>query len=238
MILGFSSGCLYKTHGGLARETFDIFRNIGCNAIEIMCHGIADLPQLAEITLKDLRGFEHISLHAPIFKNISEEELEKMLLQLEKVHQKIGFAYVVIHPDTVSNWEIFSRFSIPFAIENMDKRKGSCKNVADLRKIFEQADAKMVLDVNHCFSNDPSMKLASEFVEAFRGRIAGIHLSGFETLHDLLYKTQQREILDAVFDKNIPIIIESGCLSVDDAKKEYLYIKNKLGANNQMQNYA
>jgi len=228
MILGFSSGCLFKTHDGMAGETFDVFKKIGCNAIEIMCHDVADIPKLAEISLEDLRGFEHISLHAPIFKDISAEELEKMLRHIETAHKIIGFAYVVVHPDKITDWKIFSDFSIPFAIENMDNRKETCRNVADLKKVFEQVDMKMVLDVNHCFSNDPTMKLAGEFVEAFRERIVGIHLSGFETFHDPLYKTQQREIMDAVFDKNLPIIIESGCQSVDDVEKEYEYIKNNL----------
>jgi len=228
MILGFSSGCLYKTHDGMAAETFEAFRSIRCNAIEIMCHGVADAPKLAEISPEDLRGFEHVSLHAPIFKDASAAKLEEMLRHIEAAHKRLGFAYVVVHPDLTTDWKIFSRFDLPFAIENMDNRKESCRNVADMKKVFEQINAKMILDVNHCFSNDPTMKLAGEFVEAFRDRIVGIHLSGFETFHDPLYKTQQREIMDAVFNKNIPIIIESGCDTVDDAKKEYEYIKNNL----------
>jgi hypothetical protein len=229
MLLGFSSGCLYKTHDGLAQETFDIFKKSGSNAIEIMCHGIADLPRLLEISPEDLRGFEHVSLHAPILGGtIPEAEMRRVLGCIEEAHRKLGFAYVVIHPDTVTDWKIFTEFAIPFAVENMDNRKKSCRNVEDLRKVFAQSDLGMVLDVNHCFSNDPTMQLASDLIAAFRERIVGFHLSGFETFHDLLYKTQQQEILDAVFDTKLPIIIESGCELVTDVAKEYEYIKNKL----------
>ncbi len=228
MLLGFSSGCLWKTHNRLAKETFDIFKSAGSNAIEIMCFDMADAPLLKNIPLEDLRGFEHVSLHAPIFANVSDEELGEILHQIEIAHQKIGFAYVVVHPDTISNWDVFAKFSIPFAIENMDNLKTSCKSVADLEKIFQQIDVKMVLDVNHCFANDPTMKLAGEFMEAFRDRIVGFHLSGFETFHDPLYKTQQQGILDAIFDKKLPIIIESVCDSIEEINNEYLYIKNKL----------
>lgn len=228
MILGFSSGCLYKTHDRIGREIFDIFRSPGCNAIELMFHDLADAPRIAEISKDELAGFEHVSLHAPKFDDLSEKELEETLDLIEATHQRIGLDYVVIHPDTVSNWKVFSKYSFPIAVENMDNRKEAYKDVADMEKLFSQVDVKMILDVNHCFSNDPTMKLAYDFIEAFRDRIVGFHLSGFETFHDPLFKTQQQEIMDAVFDKNLPIIIESGCESVEDVEREYEYIKNKL----------
>lgn len=228
MILGFSSGCLYKTHDRLGRETFEIYRKTGSNAIELMVHDVEDLPKLKEITREELAGFEHVSLHAPKFDGLSEKELNDVLRQIEAAHQKLSLEYVVIHPDIISDWKIFSDFSFPVAVENMDDRKESCRNVEDMQKVFEQIDAKMILDVNHCFSNDPTMKLAYDFIEAFRDRIVGFHLSGFETFHDPLYKTQQQEILDAIFDKNIPIIIESGFEKEEEVEKEFEYIKNKL----------
>jgi len=228
MILGFSTGCLYKTHNSLAKETFDVFRKTGCNAIEITCRGIDSISKLSDITTEDLKGFEYISLHAPDFGDISEEKLEEALRQIEDAHRKLDFKYIVIHPDKIKNWKIFSKFSIPFAIENMDNRKESNRDVDDLKKVFEQIDAKMVLDLNHCFVNDNSMKLANDFVETFGNRIVEIHLSGFDWLHEPLYRTQQKEILNAVFDKNLPIIIESGCETVEDVEKEYRYVKNYL----------
>ncbi|MDO8240821.1 MAG: hypothetical protein Q7T51_02500 [Candidatus Moranbacteria bacterium] len=228
MILGFSSGCLHKTHDRMAKGTFDVFRKLGCNAIEIMCYDVESVSRLAEISLDDLQGFEHISLHAPLLQEVSAEDLEGVLRQIEVAQKRIGFAYVVVHPDKSIDWKTLSKFAIPFAVENMDNRKDFYRNVADLQELFAQFDAKMVLDLNHCFVNDSTMQLAKEFVKAFPDRIAGIHLSGFETFHDPLHKTQQQEILDAVFNKNIPIIIESGCETELDVEKEYLYVKNKL----------
>lgn len=228
MILGFSSGCLWKTHDRMAKETFDVFRKLGCNALEIMYYDVESVSRLAEISLDDLQGFEHISLHAPLLQEVPAQDLEGVLRQIEAAQKRIGFVYVVIHPDKSIDWKTLSKFAISFAVENMDNRKEAYRNVFDLQELFAQFDVKMVLDLNHCFVNDSTMQLAKEFVEAFSDRIAGIHLSGFETFHDPLYKTQQQEILDAVFSKNIPIIIESGCETELDVEKEYLYVKNKL----------
>jgi hypothetical protein len=86
----------------------------------------------------------------------------------------------------------------------------------------------MVLDLNHCFTNDPSMRLAAEMYAAFGKRISMVHISGFEKLHEPLSRTKQLEILTAIPDKNLPIIIESGCDNIEEAKKEYEYIKNFL----------
>jgi len=225
MIIGFSSGCLHKTHDRFVRETFDVFRNLGCNALEIMFHDFEDAEKLEALSPEDIRGFEYVSLHAPAFERIPEGELRGVLEKIERACLRLGIDSVVMHPDKFKDWGVISEFAIPLAIENMDNRKESCKNAEDLRKIFEETDARMVLDLNHCFSNDPSMKLADELIEVFQDRIVEIHLSGFETFHDPLFKTRQQEILEKVFDKDILIIIESGCETVEDAKKEYAYIK-------------
>lgn len=228
MILGFSSGCLYKTHDRLAKETFDIFKSTGANAIEVMCASVDNISRLLEISLSDLEGFEYVTLHAPNLGIVSQEDLESALENFEEAQGKFNFKHVVLHPDGIENWEVFSKFNIPWAIENMDQRKESGKDVADMKKVFEELNAKMVLDLNHCYVNDSSMELAQDFVEEFKDRIVEIHLSGFETLHEPLFKTKQKEILGAIYDKNIPIIIESGCETVDDVKKEYEYVKNHL----------
>lgn len=229
MILGFSSGCLYKTHKRIAGDTFDALKSTGANALEIICEGVESISELSDIDPRRLEGFEYVSLHAPNLGGFTNEELEKYLEEIEEAQQKFNFNCVVLHPDGIENWEIFSRFNIPWAIENMDQRKDFGGSVEDLREVFEQIDAKMVIDLNHCYVNDNSMGLASDFTEAFGDRITEIHLSGFEWLHEPLFRTRQSEILEAIHDKSLPIIIESGCETVGDAKKEFEYIKSYLG---------
>jgi len=225
MLLGFSTGSLYKTHDALSPETFDIFRRIGANAIEIMCHDYESSAKLALLTESDLRGFEYVSLHAPSFESYSESEIVKILETISEAHKKIGFNVIVLHPFETMNWDVFKQYDLPFAIENMDWRKSFGKYVESLKDIFEKFDAPMVLDLNHCYTNDPSMQLATDIVQNFAGRIKEIHLSGFETLHEPLFKTKQQEILNAIPDKRLPIIIESGLETAQEAQQEFEYVR-------------
>src|SRR3989339_861897 len=121
----------------------------------------------------------------------------------------------------------FQDFNIPMAIENLDNNKRAFKAVADIGKIFKLLPkCRFVLDVNHCKANDPSMGLAQDFIDSFKDRIVEIHVSGFRVYHYPIYKTKQTEILDAIHNPNLPMIIESACKSEQDAKNEIEYIKS------------
>ena len=228
MKIGFSTQCL-KNCDRFAPETFDIFRKMGCNAIEIFWrNGMEEFKKLAAIKADDLAGFEYISIHAPSFYKFGETEIIEILKGLSEIHQRIKFKAVVIHPYETMNFDILRQFDLPFKLENMDWQKDFGKYADSLEDIFSKFDAGMVLDLNHCFTNDPSMRLAQDMAETFGGRIEEIHLSGFEKLHEPLFKTKQTEILQAIPDKRLPIIIESGCENIEEAKKEFEYVKNFL----------
>jgi hypothetical protein len=223
MFLGFSTGSLHKVYENISKENFEVFRSLGCNAIEIYCLDDKDLEKLIlEIKPGDLGGFSYVSLHAPMITNIETLEL------LQKAHDIFHFNLVVIHPDEIESWNIFSKFTFPFAIENMDWKKEIGKYLESMQDIFSKIDAPMVFDVNHCYTNDPSLRLAHDMAEMFKDKIKEIHLSGFEKYHEPLFKTKQLEILQAIPDKNVPIIIESECETIEDVKKELDYIKKFL----------
>jgi hypothetical protein len=223
MHIGFSTGCLPEDYGSISKKTFDFFQSLGCNAIEISCSDDKDLEKLIlENEPHDFNNFAYVSLHAPMITNIGTLEL------LQKAQDIFNFNLVVIHPDEIESWNIFSKFTFPVAIENMDWEKEIGKYLESMQDIFSKFDVPMVMDINHCFTNDPSMSLAHDMAKTFNGRIKDIHLSGFEKSHEPLFKTKQLEILQAIPDKNIPIIIESKCETTEDAKKELEYIKNFL----------
>lgn len=231
MKIGFSSGCLNKTHDRLSPKTFDILRNIGCNAIELMWRSPEGISKLEQLTKDDLKGFEYVSIHLPksIFAN-NIDKTKHFLSRIEQVHKHLEFDTAVLHPDQVSNWSFFQTTTLPIAIENMDARKKNCKNVKDLQKVFQNIDAKMVLDLAHTFDNDPTMKLGKDLVSAFGERICEIHISGYNyrELHDPIHLSKQTQILDAIPSTSLPIIIESVCLNEDEVRKEFEYIKNYL----------
>ncbi len=56
MIIGFSTGCLYKTHDALDPATIDLFRRKDCSAIEIMVHRVSDIDKFITLKPSDLQG--------------------------------------------------------------------------------------------------------------------------------------------------------------------------------------
>lgn len=228
MIIGFSSGCLYKTHDPLDPVTIDIFKKHKCNAIEIMIHRVSDIDKFKKLKTSDIEGFGYTSIHAPIYKGEGIKEYVGVIQAIAEMHTKVIFNTVVLHPDMFDDFSFLERFDLPFAVENMDNRKMTCKDVESLQQFFNKFDMPMVLDVNHAFTNDPTMKLAEDLVGSFRPRIEEIHLSGFNSFHDPLYKTKQKLIIDAIPDINLPIIIESGLDSVEEVDIELNYIMQSL----------
>lgn len=224
MLLGFPTGCI-KTLDPIAKETFAVFRGLGCNAIELTCKDDESIAKLInEIKSEDLSGFEYVSLHAPAIYN------EYTFGLLQKAQEIFHFDTIVIHPDEIESLNMLLGTNLPFAIENMDWRKEIGKYVDSMQAIFEKIDVSMALDLNHCFTNDPSMHLATEMYAAFGKRIKEVHVSGFEKLHEPLFRTKQLGILSAIPDRNLPIIMESGCADLEEVKKEYEYVRAFLNS--------
>ena len=124
--------------------------------------------------------------------------------------KKVRLDLVVFHPDTVEDFSVFENLGFNIGFENMDNRKKSCKSVDDIESVMlRNNDFKFILDLNHCYTNDSSMKLALEFYERLGNRISQIHLSGFRELHDPLFETEQLEIIRSIQSFDVPIIVES-----------------------------
>lgn len=234
MIIGFSTGCLYRTkkYHRVSKEIVEAYRSLGCNAIEFNCIQPENFAAILEtIRKEDLSGFTHVSIHAPAFGRLGQEEIENSLELAQRVFEKLEFDNFVVHPDEVADWKMFSGYSLPISIENMDNRKLVGATVESMEEIFKAYDAPMTLDLNHCYANDPSMKLAYGMVDKFKSRINEIHLSGCDdkkqpSCHDPLYQTRQEEIMRVMPVGNIPIIIESVVSDMEEAGCELEYIKN------------
>jgi hypothetical protein len=224
-IIGFNSGVLHHSITPISKEMLSIIRETGSNAIELGYSKTDRSNHLKNLKILDFRGFSHISIHAPSnFTYGNNKETIETLDLIQKAHNKFNFSCVVLHPDLVSDWRIFKNYNLPFAVENMDYRKKFGKTVEDLEKVFQNNHYGFVLDLNHAYSNDKTMKLASEFYEKFRDRLCEIHLSGFQKYHEPLFITKQDEIIRALPKKEVPIIIESVCDSKEDMDKELGYI--------------
>jgi len=171
-------------------------------------------------------------LHAPELSNIQDENHE-ILKEVQVGARRLGINNIIFHSNSIKDWSIFSRYSFKVLIENTDIRNKTGKDVKDFRKIFRNYNLDIVLDLNHGYTNDRSMKLADDFINNFKHRICEYHISGFlgtdlENRHVPLVKTRQNIILDSIYNKNLPLIIESECESIAEAKREFNYIKNYL----------
>jgi len=229
--LGFSSSFLSPVYSGVSKEVVKMCQNMGCDAIELHClpEEIDRFDKLFELTSDDLNDFQFISFHAPL-KGKKEKEITEIIEKIGKLHNSFHFDAVVVHADLFENQNLFKSFNLPFSVENMDNQKKSGRTLESMKEIMSRNDFKVTLDINHAFVNDPTLKLAQDLWREFKDRISHFHLSGFKSqgLHDPLVQTKQIEFIDFVFDKNLPIIIESFCQNLAQAKAEFNFIKSSL----------
>lgn len=228
MIIGFSTGVVHKQMN--TKEATNLIRSIGCNAVEL---GFVRKQRIGDgwmnmLTAEDLNGFDFVSVHAPSdLEYKKDRQTSDVLDGLKKLNKIRPLDLVVFHPQKEMDLSLFTNLPYPVSFENMDHRKDFGKDLKDLKKVFSfSKQFKMTLDLNHVFTNDTTMKLADEFYKEFGDRIAEIHLSGFEKLHEPLYKTKQLEIINKV-KSNIPIIVES-VMDQIEIKNEKDYILNNI----------
>ncbi len=228
MLIGFTTG---KTDKLSFEQKVKIFHDVGCTAIELSILDVNNIPEvLAGLPLFTQYPFLYYSVHAPArdFTFRNDERTTYVLDSIQKMHDALGLSTIVVHPDKIEDWNVFDAYHLPFALENMDHRKNIGQTVENLKELFQKMNVPMVLDVNHCYANDPTMQLATDMDIAFHDRIIEVQLSGFDTLHDPLYKTKQTAIIDAIPDKTLPIIIESPSDSIEEINAEYTYILEHL----------
>ena len=227
--IGLTTGVLYKSSYDIV-ERLNAVMDIGCEVVELGFVKINDFTEreVGKIKPEHLKDFKYVSLHAPVIHYGYNQETARVFELIKKINRIRPLDLVVFHPDTVINFGVFDDAAFNVGFENMDRRKQSHKTPEDFELIMVRDESfRFVLDVNHVFSNDPSMLLAAEFYRKFRDRISQIHLSGYKGYHDPLFKTEQVEIIRAIEDLTVPIIIES-VLHTKDLQRELDYITQKI----------
>lgn len=235
MIIGFSSGDFHKLCSDfkerLSHNFIDNFKaNNKANAIEIHCKNNEQINNLIEENF-DLTYFEYISIHMPKITYTSDKNTYKLLDRIKLITKKYDIKNIVFHADNVLDWSIFDQYkTLPISIENMDDRKDFWKSIEDLEPILNRYNLNLTLDLQHCFVNDNTLKLARDFHNTFRNKIVEYHISWFEqdNLHYTLFRTGQDEIINSLELKNTPIIIESWLDEIWDSQKEFEYIISRL----------
>ncbi len=223
--LGFSTGALYQS-GLNEKGKLEAIKKAGCRSAELGFIRLAEFfkGEPENLTAEDFHDLDYVSLHAPKHNYGYNSLTRRVFKQIEKLSKVRAFNLVVFHPDDVENFEVFKDTGFKVAFENMDNRKKSYKEVAELEDLFAQfPDFNMVLDVNHAFSNDSTLKLVADFYKKLGHKIAQVHLSGYDGYHSPLFQTNQPEIVRSIRDFSAPIIIES-ILVETDLKQERDYV--------------
>lgn len=216
-----------------AKAALEINMKIGANAMEFNDSNIELFDGNISALDSQAVPLDHVSLHGRGGPYRNDDATKRVLEKYLELHKIYTFKCIVIHPRDVEDWTLFKNYNLPFAIENMDNREARGITVAEIKNIVEETGFNVVLDANHCFTIDPTMKLAEDFIEEFGTKVIQVHISGYSDpgipgRHVPLFKTKQDIIIHAVKKLNLPFIIESSLANKTEARQEFEYIKNIL----------
>ncbi len=233
MIIGFSEGDFGYQDINLTLKELE---KSDSNAFEMSVRPLDKFlkfkltPELKEKLFK----FDFLSIHAPKFVNPKEEL--KIISKLKELDQELGFNAITVHPDIISDFEIWDHSKLPIAMENMDKGKMVGKHIAFFKPLIKY-DFKFVIDLQHIYENDPSMRLGLDFLELFQRRLSHIHLSGStsELHHSPTYLSENKDAIISLLKEvpEVPIILEGilGVNRVVKIRKELEFVKKILTKN-------
>lgn len=237
--IGFSTGCFYRTSLSLI-EVAELASSVGATAIEIGFNA-NDFETLFTdpAVARALAPFQYISLHAPTVPRVAFwGRVVPRCLELQSILPRLDA--ITVHPDflPVSDLLVLPLSDVPWALENMDKKK----KVAQFPDFFRDLTAqdkeqlRFVIDVQHIFEHDPTMALAESMRDAMEGRIAHLHVSGeIPTFnHEATHRASNAaEVVSAVRLLPYPIILEGALIGtgqelLDDAMAELNFWEHHL----------
>lgn len=145
---------------------------------------VVELTAITEERLASLRrdvprgaldDFDRVSVHAPALFESPPRAWADELTRLARDHD------VVLHPDVYRDEPWLGSLGSRVVLENMDAVKSFGRGVDDLRTVFERFPAAgFCLDVAHVWTNDRSLALGHDLLEAFGDRLRQLHVSGIE----------------------------------------------------------
>jgi hypothetical protein len=207
--VGFSTGSLARGDVAYALRILAAHRT---GAIELSALRTYELtPLLDAIPSLPLECYRHVSVHAP--SSFSPEEERATASQLLPLAVERGW-YVVLHPDVIHDYSVWSRFGDRLCIENMDYRKSTGRTVEELWPVFDRLPhASFCFDVAHARQCDTSMTEAFRLLSAFGDRLRQVHVSELDadSRHIRLSRggiNACQEIADLV-PLEVPAIIEA-----------------------------
>src|SRR3989344_732259 len=232
-VLGFATGLMRHLP---TQNAIEFIQKTGCEAVEVnFPKDYKERDWISEIPTGVLDSFNWVSVHLPKISADGEEGqyadnhgTEVVFDMYKRLNALRHIDAVIVHPNMVSDFGVLSRFGQKVLLENLDKRNTQFTRPEDFRELFSDSSPfGMILDLNHVFTHDPSMRRAKEFYDAYGDRVGEIHLSGFTELHEPLFRTRQDEIIYSIQDFSTPIILE-GTMKPEELSLEMEYVLNKM----------
>ena len=231
--LGFATGLMRHLP---TQDAIEFIQKTGCEAVEVnFPKDYNERDWISEIPTSALDSFKRVSVHLPKIPAEGEygqyadnDGTEVVFGMYKRLKTLRNIDAVIVHPNMVSDFDVLPRFGQKVLLENLDKRNTRYTRPEDFRELFSDSSPfGMILDLNHVFTHDPSMRRAKEFYDAYGDRVGEIHLSGFTELHEPLFRTKQDEIIYSIQDFSTPIILE-GTMKPEELSLEMEYVLNKM----------
>lgn len=134
-------------------------------------------------------------------------ETKNIIEKLRSLSKEIPIEGIVLHPDTIDDFEILEQSGLPFLIENMDRRKSYGTHPEHFRILKEKYTFGFVLDIQHAYEHDPSMQLAKELIEIMGDRLQHMHISGHTTseIHVPTHYAENKEAITEILKIGITV---------------------------------
>jgi hypothetical protein len=206
--VGFSSGAIAY---GDFMGALSMLHKAQLQCLELSALRISELePLLAALPQIDLSAYSYISFHAP---SSFPKEMEAWVADM--LYRGVPEEWpIILHPDTIFDFSLWTRFGRRVAIENMDRRKPVGRTAYELQKLFTLLpSASLCFDVGHARQCDPSMTEAFLILSRFAHKLVQVHISEVNSAsqHDPISHGAMlafRQIA-AMIPEWIPVIIES-----------------------------
>jgi hypothetical protein len=180
---------------------------VSTHAVELAALEAAELGSLAAyLGARPRLPFRHLSVHTPIKGQLGTDAERVAAVAPLPVRTLIA------HPDLVADpapWRTLGRRAV---FENMDARKAFGRTAADLETLFaELPEAGFCLDIAHAHTNDPSLELATELLDRFRGRLREVHLSSIRGGAHVTLTAEDEALFGPVLARcrDVPWILEA-----------------------------
>ena len=210
-----------------------MLRNKSCDAIELSALRPNELqPLIAALNTLDLNKFAIISFHAPSKVDPAlEQETTQLLVQVARK----GWI-IVVHPDAITDFDLWRQLGPSLALENMDKRKPIGRYAHELASLLQHLpQAGFCFDIGHARQVDPSMAEAGTILRQFRDRLRLIHISevNSQSKHDPISLTAflAFQKITHLIPDDVPVIIESK-VTEDQIEREVETVADLLPARN------